>query len=201
MRRPDDTTSRTARTAETGHAEAIVGCMMAGKTSELIRRIQRSQIAGVDCELYKPVIDDRHGTETITGHNGLEIDAVPVESPTEIRDQTTDPGVVGLDEVQFFAAEPLVETVEALVADGVRIVAAGLDLDFRGEPFSSTRELLARADYVEKLQAVCTVCGDPATRTQRLLDGEPAPSDDDRVLIGADETYEARCRAHHVVPE
>ena len=175
--------------------------MMAGKTSELIRRIQRSQIAGVDCELYKPVIDDRYGTETIRGHNGLEIEAVPVESPATIPEQLADPDVVALDEVQFFAAGPLTETVETLAADGVRVVAAGLDLDFRGEPFPATRELIARAEYVDKLRAVCAVCGEPATRSQRLLDDEPAPADSDRVLVGAEETYEARCRTHHTVPE
>lgn len=201
MRRPGGTTIHDARATTSGHVEAIVGCMMAGKTSELIRRIQRSQIAGVDCELYKPVVDDRYGTETITGHNGLEIEAVPVDDPREIRDRIDEPGVVGLDEAQFFTADPLIEALEALVADGLRVVAAGLDLDFRGEPFPATGELMARADYVDKLQAVCTVCGEPATRSQRLLDGEPAPPDSDRVLIGAEESYEARCRTHHVVPE
>ena len=180
--------------------EVIVGGMFSGKSEELIRRMKRALIARRAVQVFKPVIDDRYGIEVVRSHDGDSFDARPVRSSGEllaaVRPETT---VVGIDEVQFF--DPgIVNVCRGLVAGGRRVICAGLDLDFRGEPFGPVPALLALAEKVEKLEAICVKCGEPATRTQRIVNGIPADHDDPVIVIGAQEAYEARCRACHEVP-
>jgi thymidine kinase len=182
-----------------GRIEVICGCMFSGKTEELIRRLRRAEIARQNLQVFKPAIDNRYHAEKVTSHNGLAYEAVPVESAADILDlldaETT---VVGVDEVQFFD-NGIVDICEQLADSGKRVICAGLDMDFRGEPFGPIPLLMARAEEVTKLSAICVISGEPATRTQRLIDGEPAAYDDPVVLVGANEVYEARSRKHHVV--
>lgn len=183
-----------------GEIQAISGCMMAGKTTECIRRVEAADIAGLDYEIYKPAIDTRYGEESIVGHNGDEWDATVVDSAYDIVAETpfsTD--IVAIDEIQFFDPQ-LIIAIETLANEEITVIVSGLDRDFRGEPFEVTAHVLARAEYVEKLSAVCAECGSPATRTQKLVDGEPAPYASERVEVGGQEQYEARCREHHRVP-
>lgn len=182
-----------------GHIEAITGCMMSGKTTELIRRVERADIAGLDYEIYQPSIDTRYDDEAIASHTGQTWDATTVESGNEITIPETD--IVAIDEMQFFDPDPLVWTIETLANNDTTVIISGLDRDFRGETFETTERVLARAERVDKLSAVCAECGAVATRTQRLVDGEPAPYDSERVVVGGQEQYEARCRDHHEVPE
>jgi thymidine kinase len=183
-----------------GRIEVISGGMFSGKSEELIRRVRRAQIARQRVQVFKPVLDDRHGIQQIASHNGARVEAIPVTRSAEIlqhlREGVT---VVAIDEAQFLDAG-LPAVAQALADRGIRVILAGLDMDFRGEPFGSMPRLLALAESVDKLQAICTVCGAPAHRTQRLVDGRPAHYDDPVILIGAREVYEARCREHHVVP-
>lgn len=173
----------------TGWIEVIAGCMFSGKTEELLRRIRRARIARQRVVLVKPSLDVRYGAEHVAGHTeGREV-AVPVASAADIYAHTSNAEVVGVDEAQFFD-DGLVAVCERLAADGARVVVAGLDLDFRGRPFGPVPALMATAEYVTKTLAVCTVCGGPASRSQRL-DGRDA-----RVLLGATDAYEARCRRH-----
>lgn len=182
-----------------GQLELICGSMFSGKTEELIRRIRRAMIARQKVQVFKPAIDKRFHTEKVTSHNGIGFEAQPVVSAADIlvqlQPETT---VVAIDEVQFFDAGVL-EVCETLAEEGRRVICAGLDMDFRAQPFGSMPQLLARAEHVSKLHAICVVCGDEASRTQRLIDGEPAAYDDPVVLVGASEVYEARCRACHEV--
>ncbi len=182
-----------------GHIELICGSMFSGKTEELIRRLRRAVIARQRLQVFKPAIDDRYHSARVTSHNGLDFDARPVRSSadilTELDPETT---VIGIDEVQFFD-HGLVDVVEQLADEGRRVICAGLDSDFRGVPFGPMPDLLARAEEVTKLRAICVVCGQPASRTQRLIDGQPAAQDDPVVLVGAAEVYEARCRDCHQV--
>ncbi len=182
-----------------GRIEVICGSMFCGKTEELIRRVRRAIIAKQRVQVFNPAIDDRYGGERVTSHDGQNIDAIPVTSPQPIlelvKPETT---VVALDEVQFFDPS-IVAVVEELAARGLRVIVAGLDMDFRGQCFGSMPELLCRAEEVTKLHAICIVCGEQASRTQRLVNGEPARFDDPVILVGAQEVYEARCRQHHVV--
>jgi thymidine kinase len=183
-----------------GSVEVICGSMFSGKTEELIRRIRRAQIARQRVQVFKHGLDDRWGIETITSHNGARIEAVPIRHSAEILprvEPTTE--VVAVDEVQFLDAG-IREVAVALATRGVRVVLAGLDTDFRGEPFGPVPGLLAIAEDVTKLQAICIVCGAPASRTQRLVDGRPAHHDDPVILVGAHDVYEARCRRCHDVP-
>jgi thymidine kinase len=173
--------------------------MFSGKTEELIRRTRRAVIAKQRVEVFKPVIDTRYDSERVTSHNGIDFEAKPVEASWEIL-AAVDPEttVVAIDEVQFF--DPgVVEICETLAESGKRVICAGLDLDFRGEPFGSMPALLARAEEVSKLHAICVICGEEASRTQRLIEGRPAAYDDPIVLVGAAEVYEARCRHCHAV--
>ena len=185
--------------------EVIVGPMFAGKTSELIRRVERERYAKKKVSIFKPSLDTRYSTTHVHTHNGLSYPAyiVPAtrEGVEEIVRKTLEEGyeTIGVDEAQFFPLE-LVEELDRLAGEGVRVIVAGLNLDFRGEPFETVKELLARADHITYLTAVCTVCGAEATRTQRLIDGKPAPYDSPRILVGGKEAYEARCRRHHYVP-
>jgi len=185
---------------EVGSVEVICGSMFCGKTEELIRRLRRARIAKQQVQVYKPMIDNRYNHKKVTSHSGLDVDAQPVESPQDILD-SLEPGttVVGVDEVQFFADE-IVDVVESLAERGLRVIITGLDTDFRGEPFGCMPQLMARAERVDKLQAICMVCGRSASRTQRLVDGKPANYNDPIFVIGAQELYEARCREHHEVP-
>jgi thymidine kinase len=193
-----------------GHLEVIVGPMFSGKSEELIRRVTRAVIARQRVQVYKPALDDRYHAAAVASHAGRTVDAVAVRSAADIRAHLSGegallrgeplplPDVVGIDEVQFLDGE-VVPLALDLADQGVRVILAGLDLDFRAEPFGCMPGLLARAESVEKLTAICTVCGAPATRSQRLIGGQPARFDDPVVLVGALESYEARCRVHHVV--
>ncbi|HEY2981994.1 MAG TPA: thymidine kinase [Anaerolineales bacterium] len=183
-----------------GSIEVICGSMFSGKTDELIRRLVRATIARQKVQVFKPAIDNRYAVEKVTSHAGSNFDAQPVQSAAEMRASVdADTTVVGVDEAQFFDAE-IVQVVQELAARGVRVLAAGLDLDFRGEPFGPMPLLLAQAESVDKLHAICMVCGEEASRTQRLVNGNPARYDDPVVIVGASEMYEARCRKHHEVP-
>ncbi len=180
--------------------EVVVGGMFSGKSEELIRRMRRALIARRAVQVFKPAIDDRFGGEVVRSHDGASFVAQPVRTSAEllaaVRPDTT---VVGIDEVQFFD-QGIVEVCRTLVASERRVICAGLDLDFRGEPFGPVPDLLALAERVEKLEAICVVCGQPATRTQRIVNGIPAYHDDPVIVIGAEEAYEARCRTCHEVP-
>ena len=183
-----------------GRIEVICGSMFCGKTEELIRRTRRAVIAKQVVQVFKPIIDIRYGIERVTSHDGQNIEAQPVakagEIPALLSPKTT---VVAVDEAQFFD-DAIVPIVDDLAARGLRVICAGLDLDFRGEPFGPMPQLLARAEDVTKLHAICVICGEPASRTQRLVNGSPARYDDPIIMIGAKEVYEARCREHHDVP-
>ncbi len=183
-----------------GSIEVICGSMFCGKTEELIRRLRRAQIARQKVQVFKPAIDRRYDELRVTSHAGMAFDAIPIEKAADILSHLeTDTTVVGIDEAQFIDAQ-IVDIVETLANRGVRVILAGLDMDFRGEPFGSMPVLMARAERVDKLQAICMVCGEPASRTQRLVNGKPARYDDPVVIVGAAELYEARCRSHHQVP-
>ena len=185
----------------TGWIEVICGSMFSGKTEELIRRLRRAQIARQKIQVFKPVMDDRYSTKAIASHNGLQEKAIPVNHSAELQ-QLADPqaDVIAIDEVQFFD-DNIVAVCNELASQGKRIICAGLDMDFRGVPFGPIAQLLAVAEQVDKLRAICVVCGAPASHTQRLIEGRPAYYDDPVVLVGASEVYEARCRAHHQVPQ
>lgn len=188
-------------TTKTGHVEVICGSMFCGKTDELIRRLRRATIARQKVQVFKPAIDGRYNLEKVTSHAGSEFDATPLETSSEILEQLTeDTTVVAVDEAQFFD-ENIVNVVDELANRGLRVIVAGLDLNFKGEPFGCMPVLMARAEQVDKLQAICMVCGEPACRTQRLVNGKPARYDDPVIIVGASELYEARCRQHHEVPK
>jgi len=182
-----------------GWIEVISGCMFAGKTEELIRRVHVLSYAKKQIQVFKPAIDDRYSTTEIVSHSGERILCHVVNQPQEILEIVTDKDeVIAIDEAQFFD-ETLVEVCDYLADTGRRVMVAGLDTDFRGEPFGVMPQLLTKAEFVTKLTAVCAKCGAPATRTQRLIDGKPASFDDPVVLVGAKESYEPRCRHCHEV--
>lgn len=185
---------------EAGRVEVVTGSMFSGKTDELIRRLRRAVIARQEIQVFKPAVDTRYEAEKVTSHAGTEFEATPVASAQAILDNTSpSTTVVGIDEAQFF--DPQVAQVAAdLAAQGVRVIVAGLDTDFRGEPFGPMPVIMAQAERVDKLHAICMVCGGAASRTQRLINGNPARYDDPVVVVGASEMYEARCRLHHKVP-
>jgi thymidine kinase len=182
-----------------GSIEIICGSMFSGKSEELIRRVKRVQIARKKVEIFKPKIDNRYHVQYIYSHNGSKIEANCVEHSRDILTKIKqDIDVVAIDEAQFFD-EDIIAVCQFLADNGKRVIVAGLDQDFRGEPFGPMPKLLAIAEYVDKLHAICMVCGKPATRTQRLVNGKPADYNDPTILIGAKESYEARCRQHHQV--
>ena len=191
------------RPTEHGYIEIVVGPMYSGKSEELIRRIKRAEIAKQKVLVFKPAIDNRYSATDVTSHNGAAIKGIPLEDLDEVFDYI-DPSaepmvqVVGFDEVNFFDRK-IVKVVTKLANMGIRVICAGLDMDFKGEPFGAVPELMAMAEFVDKLQAVCVICGQPATRTQRIINGKPAKYDDPVILVGATESYEARCRCHHIV--
>jgi thymidine kinase len=168
--------------------------MFCGKSEELIRRLRRAEIAGQRALVVKPLIDDRYDVGHVVSHAGAKMHAVTAQSSGEVRRLASGYDAIGIDEVQFFD-DGIVDAIGALVADGARVVAAGLAQDFRGLPFGAMPTLLCLAEFVDKLEAVCHRCGGPATMTQRLVDGAPAPFDGETIQVGALEAYEARCRA------
>lgn len=184
-----------------GSVEVICGSMFCGKTEELIRRLKRARIAKQQVQVFKPIIDNRYSHAKVTSHSGIDLDAQPVDdSQAIIQSLEPETTVVGIDEVQFFD-DGIVRVVEKLAQLGLRVIVTGLDTDFRGEPFGCMPELIARAEFVDKLHAICMVCGESASRTQRLVNGKPAHYNEPIVVVGAQEMYEARCREHHDVPK
>lgn len=183
-----------------GWIEVICGSMFSGKTEELIRRVRRAEIARQRVQVFKPKLDNRYAVSEVASHDGGQTPAEVIEQASEIlaklRPDTT---VVAIDEAQFFDWQ--VADVARILADrGLRVIITGLDLDFRGEPFGPMPLLMAEAEMVDKLHAICVVCSAPACRTQRLINGRPANYTDPVILVGASEVYEARCRDCHKVP-
>lgn len=182
-----------------GSIEVITGSMFCGKTEETIRRLRRATIARQNVQVFKPKIDNRYAEEKVISHAGHDFDATPIQNAAEIIIKlASDTTVVAIDEAQFFDDE-IIPIAQELADKGIRVIIAGLDLDFRGEPFGPMPVLMSKAEKVDKLHAICVVCGDEASRTQRLVDGDPARYDDPVVIVGAAELYEARCRRHHEV--
>ncbi|MGH7515145.1 MAG: thymidine kinase [Gemmatimonadales bacterium] len=184
-----------------GWIEVISGVMFAGKSEELIRRVRRAIIARRRVQVFKSHLDSRYtGLYSVSSHDGTELDASPVDSAAEIfRLVRPESQLVAIDEAQFLDPD-VVPVATTLAARGVRVILAGTDTDFRGEPFGAMGELMAVAELVDKLQAICVVCGDPACRNQRLLNGKPARYDSPTIMVGGRESYEARCRHCHQVP-
>jgi thymidine kinase len=183
-----------------GSIEVICGSMFSGKTDELIRRLVRAKIAKQQIQVFKPAIDIRFALEKVKSHAGSELDAVPVKNAAEIMQRLAEgTTVVGIDEAQFMDAA-VVDVAQQLAERGTRVLIAGLDMDFRGEPFGAMPILMSKAERVDKLHAICMICGDEASRTQRLVNGQPARYEEPVVVVGASELYEARCRRHHEVP-
>ena len=181
-----------------GWLEVVAGPMFSGKSEELIRRVTRALIARQSVQVFKPAIDDRYDSVAVASHNGRTLDAQPVTGVDGIRAALRmDTQVIAVDEAQFLSSD-LTPLALELADAGKRVIVAGLDLDFRGEPFGPMPGLLAQAEVVEKLTAICR-CGRAATRTQRLIQGQPAHYDDPVILVGAAESYEPRCREHHVI--
>jgi thymidine kinase len=178
----------------TGWIEVICGSMFSGKTEELIRRLRRAQIARQRVAIFKPVVDDRYAVDKLVTHDRTSLPSLSVRHPREILELARDSQVLGIDEVQFFD-RGLIGVCQQLAAGGKRVIAAGLDTDYRGRPFEPMPELMAIAEYVTKVHAVCVVCGNPASRTQRVVRGG------DRILVGGSDTYEPRCRRCFEPPE
>ena len=184
-----------------GWIEVICGSMFSGKTEELIRRVRRAQIARQKVQVFKPRLDDRYQFERVASHTGMHLDAIVVGGAREIPPLVApDTTVVVIDEGQFFDWT-IADVCDFLADNGRRVIIAGLDTDFRGEPFGPMPLLMAQAERVDKLQAICVICGAPASRTQRLINGQPASYDDPVIMVGAEEVYEARCRHCHQVPK
>ena len=175
------------RDRKTGWIEVICGSMFSGKTEELIRRLRRARIARQQTQVFKPTLDERYSNDEVVSHNENSVTTTPVDTPAEIRRLVSDADVVGIDEAQFFD-EDLVPVCQVLADEGHRVIVVGLDTDYRAEPFDPMPQLMAVAEHVTKLHAVCVVCGAPANHSQRIVPGE------DRVLVGATEAYEPRCR-------
>ncbi len=183
-----------------GWIEVICGSMFSGKTEELIRRVKRATIAKQKVQVFKPALDTRYGPSKVSSHNGVHLSARTVSHASDILALVEDDtAVVAVDEVQFFDWA-IADVCAALADRGIRVIAAGLDMDFRGEPFGPMPLLMAQAEVVDKLQAICVRCGGAASRTQRLINGRPAKIDDPVIMVGASEVYEARCRHCHELP-
>lgn len=184
-----------------GWIEVICGVMFSGKSEELIRRVRRAIIARKRVQVFKSHLDERYeGIYRISSHDGRSVDAVPVDTPEQIaRVLLPTTQVVAIDEAQFLAPS-VIELVTALANGGVRVICAGTDNDFRGEPFGPMPQLLSVAEIVDKLHAICVICGNPASRNQRLIGGRPARYDSPTIMVGSAESYEARCRSCHSVP-
>ncbi|MFC7391874.1 thymidine kinase [Scopulibacillus cellulosilyticus] len=187
-------------TNQTGWIECICGSMFSGKSEELIRRVRRASFGKLKIQVFKPAIDNRYAEEAVVSHTGNSVTAIPASTSQEILSKIeSDTQVVAIDEVQFFD-EGIVDAAQRLADNSVRVIVAGLDLDFKGEPFGSVPALMAVSETVTKLNAICMVCGSPASRTQRLINHQPASYYDPVILVGASESYEARCRHCHEVP-
>lgn len=187
-------------TQKDGWIEVITGPMFAGKTEELIRRIKRLQYADQNIVVFKPAIDTRYANDEVVSHNNSRTRSISINKASEIMEYVNDEtNVVAIDEIQFLDQEA-VAICEYLADQGKRVIVSGLDRDFRGEPFSFMPKLLSLAEYVTKLSAICVKCHTPATRTQRIINGRPANYHDPIILVGAKDTYEARCRDCHEVP-
>jgi thymidine kinase len=179
---------------KTGHIEIICGSMFSGKTEELIRRIRRAEIAKQRVKVFKPKIDNRYSEFLIVSHNERSFPSEIVENADEILEKSFDAEVIGIDEAQFFENN-LVDVCQAIADSGKRVIVAGLDQDYKALPFEPMPQLLAIAEYITKTLAVCVICGAPANRTQRVTENA------DRVLVGGENHYEARCRLHHIIKE
>jgi thymidine kinase len=184
-----------------GWIEVVCGVMFSGKSEELIRRVRRALIAKKKVQVFKSHLDERYaGLYHVSSHDGRSVEAEPVDSPDQIaRAVRLDTQVVAIDEAQFLPVG-IVDLATSLAASGRRVILAGIDTDFRGEPFGAMPQLLAIAEQVDKLHAICMVCGNPASRNQRLIDGRPARYDSPVIMVGSAESYEARCRNCHSVP-
>ncbi len=178
---------------KSGHIEVVCGSMFSGKTEELIRRIRRAEIARQRVKVFKPKIDTRYSNEEIVSHSEQSYPSEMIENAEEILEKSFDYEVIGIDEAQFFD-ENLVDVCQRLADSGKRVIVAGLDQDYRAQPFDPMPKLLAVAEYVTKAMAICVICGAPANRTQRNT------ASSDKVLVGAKDHYEARCRLHHTIP-
>jgi thymidine kinase len=178
---------------DTGWIEVVAGCMFSGKTEELIRRLRRAKIARLNVKIFKPKIDKRYSTSDIVSHSDQSLPSILVESANEILNYTEHAQVVGIDEAQFFGPE-LVEVCNTLANEGKRVIVAGLDQDYKSIPFEPMPQLLAIAEYITKTLAICVICGNPADKTQRKVIST------ERVLVGASDSYEARCRKCHSIP-
>ena len=184
-----------------GWIETISGCMFAGKTEELIRRVKVLEFAKKEIMVFKPVIDNRYSETKVVSHAGSAVESYVVNDALEILEMVKpSTQVVAIDEAQFFD-DNIVGVANELADRGIRVMCAGLDRDFRGEPFGPMAKLITEAEFVTKLAAVCNKCGAPATRTQRIINGKPASYNDPVILVGAAESYEARCRHCHEVPD
>lgn len=184
-----------------GWIEVVAGVMFSGKSEELIRRVRRAMIAKKKVQVFKSHLDARYaGLYKVSSHDGRTVEAVPADSAAQIGQQI-DPqaNVIAIDEAQFLD-EGIIELVTSLAARGRRVILAGTDTDFRGEPFGPMPQLMAIAEVVDKLHAICVLCGGPASRNQRLIGGKPAPYNSPQVMVGGTEAYEARCRMCHEVP-
>ncbi len=184
-----------------GWIEVVTGVMFSGKSEELMRRVRRATIARKSVQVFKSHLDDRYGrVEAVASHDGSRVEAIPISEAREIAEHVL-PGtdVVAIDEAQFLD-DAVVGVVNALADQGRRVIVAGTDMDFRGEPFGPIPDLLAVAEKIDKLHAICVQCGELATRNQRLVDGEPASAEGPVIQVGGAETYEARCRECHEVP-
>ena len=183
----------------TGSLILITGSMFSGKTEELIRRLRRALYARQRVQVFKHALETRSDLTEIRSHNGVPHEAGAVSTSEELLESIKpETDVVAVEEAQFFD-EGIVDACRSLADSGYQVIVAGLDMDFRGRPFGPMPSLLAEADEVVKLRAICAICGRDASRSQRLIDGKPAPASAPTILVGAQETYEARCRQHHEV--
>jgi len=179
---------------DTGWIEVITGCMFSGKTEEMIRRLRRAEIAKQKVKIFKPRIDNRYSNSSIVSHNDQSLPSILISDINEVRKLSGDAQVIAIDEAQFFSAD-IVQICNELALKGKRVIIAGLDQDFRGVPFEPVPQLLAIAEYITKQLAICVVCGNPADKTQRKI------KESERVIVGAANIYEARCRRCHYIPE
>ncbi len=178
---------------ETGWIEVIAGCMFSGKTEELIRRLRRATIAKQKVKIFKPKIDNRYSSSDIVSHSEQSLPSILIDDINEVLNSSDDADVIGIDEAQFFSSD-IVNVCNQLANSGKRIIIAGLDQDYRGIPFEPMPQLLAIAEYITKTLAICMVCGNPADKTQRKTESA------ERVIVGAADIYEARCRKCHYIP-
>ncbi len=178
----------------TGWIEVITGCMFSGKTEELIRRLRRAEIAKQKVKIFKPLIDTRYSNKSIVSHNKQSLPSILIKDINEVLEQSDDAQVIAIDEAQFFSAD-ITKVCNKLAMSGKRVIVAGLDQDYRGVPFEPMPQLLAIAEYITKHLAICVVCGNPADKTQRKT------ASSERVIVGAADIYEARCRQCHYIPE